>query len=63
MTTRKLTHLVVAHYATARYTRNEIISRHTSYELARKAARKIGDDFTAVRRLDEVRVQGSFVAL
>lgn len=62
MNTTKYTHLVIAQYAVGKYSRNEIISRHTSYELARKAATKVGAHFTALRRTDDVRIQGHFIA-
>lgn len=52
MTARTITHYVVAQYAIGRYAAGQVISRHTSYELARKAAAKVGDHFTAVREAD-----------
>jgi hypothetical protein len=44
---------VVAAYAHAGFERGDIISRHSTYELARKAARRSGyDSFRGVRNLD-----------
>lgn len=40
---------VVAQYAIGQYERNQVISQHTTYELACKAAKRAGDHFTAVR--------------
>lgn len=39
---------VVAQYAVGRYEQGEIISTHTTYPLAVKAAKKAGDHFAAI---------------
>ena len=52
MTARKITHYVIAQYAIGRYAAGQIISRHSSYDLARKAAKRVGDHFAAIREAD-----------
>ena len=42
---------VVAQYAIGRFESGEIISRHSTYELAVKAAKRIGNHFTAIREI------------
>ncbi len=46
---KKFTHQVVAQYQIGQYEQGQVISQHTSYELARRAAKRAGDDFTAIR--------------
>jgi hypothetical protein len=47
----KFTHEVVAQYQIGRYEKGQVISQHSSYELARKAAKRAGDHFTAIREV------------
>jgi len=51
-------HAVFAAYETAGYEREEIISVHRSYELARKACRKVGDYFTATAEVSDEAKKG-----
>lgn len=52
---RTYTHEVVAQYQIGQYEQGQVISQHTSYDLARKAAKKAGDHFTAINTINNPR--------
>ena len=55
----KFTHAVVAQYAIGAHAKGDVLSKHSSYELARAAAKRAGDHFTAVRPIKELAVDVS----